>query len=1634
MAIPSMNVSLRSRTVRIAVAVAVMGGASLTLAVLPPARAAGTTVIGSHPRLWLSPQMVADIAAKRAASDPDWLSVKASADGFLQQAVPKVTITGASNTNPVQFTSAENLPWTGTARTVYLAGASGAWTAVNNQPPAGAWAATKTGSRTFTIPVNASSFGSFAGQSVTFFMAGGEDSGYITYGASGSGWKDAFTQLGIVSRVAGGGAYSAKALELLDWIGTLGAARMTSPVSQDSGRGSLGATLGVALGYDWFYQLLSPSQKTAIYTTLNVWNTWTAANAYAINDPSSNYWANHITGAAATGYATFDENPQAQSWLDWVANNWSTNFDPKFFNPPSTTAKGADDRTGFYYGGLAVTGFNYGGNDISRLAKYYDLVKTASGTELPKSLDYQKRWARNLIYNLKPDRFKSPTFGQWTGAWTGIMTLSEALLLSHTLAGTPEGAWMQWFYDHVAPPPPGAEVMQRAEIYDRLMFYNSTRASSDYRTTQPPFFFSDGGEANVYWRSDWSDSAHYALFNASGAHYSGSTPKYSGHLDLTRGTDYLLVQSNYWKGTGDGTTGSPELDWAGSAYANTLYFWDGGDTAGGRCFTSATYEGCQTGFGIYKAPLQKLTKDYAFVQNDFATAYDYFQIPDKRTLQYFFRSFVALGDGVYVVSDRIRSTSATHTKQIRWQLSSASTPVVSGSLITSTVGASKLFVNTVLPASARVALVRNLSTGGAAGNWRAEVTDPAPSSTYTGLTVLYATSSTGTLPTITRLTNVDSGFEALQIGGNTPKVAVLAKGVTDAGNGIFTSAASTKTAFTTDHTGTATYVVAGLAPGSYSVTRNGAPLPDLTSLIVDSSGSLMFTAQAGAFAIALVGTVAEPLPSPTPGLPTPTSPTPTSDNPTLAALACNPATVSIQGRANCTVTVSPAAANALTVRLTTSSPSVDIPASVIVASNANSAYFIVDPSRLSTSSTVVISATLAAETQRVTLNVTSATGGGDPTAPVPPPSTDPVPPGDPAAPAQGKYTCTNDQFSMSTDITLRNDESVELVGTASRHCVVNGNGHRFVVADASWTGHFRARYVDFSNVGAESLDILGGQRSGDYAYLGSGSYLDIQDSTFQRSSGFNLYTGVDSYVIFKRNVYASDNLVSVNTNAALARPWFKESGPSTAPKFFQGNRIFRSWIEIGSPNWVIGAAPGCSTQCDVDGNILVGKRVGFTVRGNGAFVSYNYTHSMLDVTPDVPVWSQVYNLGALAAGSIAENNIFRTGHWVANGIDGTLRYNVLAELEPHQFVRIGNGGSVHHNILLTRFPGINTYTLGTRPASGDSAFGLVQAGNTLSIYNNTMDMRGAAVKSLVWVVNGATLTSWRNNVAYRLKLLARGCPTSECTSAVSPDFTEGYVTPPPARAIYMDYNSTFFDPTTERSVVYDLATPGRSLCQPGMGAHDIGLCANSNVDQQFRGPLPMGTGQSGTGSRDESGFPFNDSDILNGVYKVSDILSYFRWVYAPASNSPLRGAQDPQDGAGDIGAVQTSSLPATPPAIVTSNKRPMVYAGPSFGIADTTAVAKLSGYAADDSLPSGTLTLQWSVVSGPGSVDFSSPTTGYTTARFSANGLYTLRLTASDGSSSSTSDVSIGVGAGFAPVALLPTAGLAAPKNVRIVR
>ena len=75
------------------------------------------------------------------------------------------------------------------------------------------------------------------------------------------------------------------------------------------------------------------------------------------------------------------------------------------------------------------------------------------------------------------------------------------------------------------------------------------------------------------------------------------------------------------------------------------------------------------------------------------------------------------------------------------------------------------------------------------------------------------------------------------------------------------------------------------------------------------------------------------------------------------------------------------------------------------------------------------------------------------------------------------------------------------------------------------------------------------------------------------------------------------------------------------------------------------------------------------------------------------------------------------------------------------------------------------------------------------------------------------------------------------------------------------------------------------------------------------------------------------------------------------------------------------------------------------------ATVNLNATVTDDGAPYGTLTTTWSQIGGVGSVTFGNPNSTNTTATFSTNGTYVLRLTASDGAASASNDVAVIVNA-----------------------
>ena len=171
--------------------------------------------------------------------------------------------------------------------------------------------------------------------------------------------------------------YGAKGVDIL--------MKMSAPYS--TGSGNLGENpctddgyairffgVGYGLGYDWLYELMTPTQRTQVYTTANNWiTTWEKPGGCAdfeYEHPQSNYYAGYFHAKAAIALATYDENPSAPAqWADWLGNQFGKRVQPYY-------AK-------HLLGGGWPEGYaNYGPLAILNMTLPMREVKTATGSDL----------------------------------------------------------------------------------------------------------------------------------------------------------------------------------------------------------------------------------------------------------------------------------------------------------------------------------------------------------------------------------------------------------------------------------------------------------------------------------------------------------------------------------------------------------------------------------------------------------------------------------------------------------------------------------------------------------------------------------------------------------------------------------------------------------------------------------------------------------------------------------------------------------------------------------------------------------------------------------------------------------------------------------------------------------------------------------------------------------------------------------------------------------------------------------------------------------------------------------------------------------------------------------------------------
>jgi hypothetical protein len=689
------------------------------------------------PRIWLTPAVLSSVRAKAESGDRDWLRLKDYADQLLTRRMPRFTVVAATNTDPLQFTLAEPVPWSGSTP-VFIAGATGAWAAVNakgDRPSP--IAATRAGLHTFTVPIDSTAFGSFDGQRLALFFSTG---GYSEYGYNGLDWKSMLEALSLAYQVTGNRAYASKGIELVDYIASLGVAGMLAPVAIDAGFPTRSAIYGLAIAYDWLRDRMTTAQRAAVVQAINLWFDWFSRAAFENNGPAyGNYFGGHLLGFGLAGLATESDNPRGLEIVDLIRDRFQAHVAPAF-------------TTGGFAGGYPVEGYAYGGNHFQRLLSYMLAVETAAGTDIIADSgarrDYARRIARHLLYALKPNDWQVSDEGAFAGDYTGVLPPALPIVLSSLLEGTDEGRWMQHLAQHLAVAPHGG---QTTDAFVRLLFFDRARSAADYRLTQPTWFHSPGDE-HFYRRSSWRPDAVWTSIAGGTAHWAGHQMRGAGHIAMQRGGDYLLVNSGQWKGvTGD--FGTPQAFDLRSWRGNTLFVDDFGD----YLFTGADYIGGQGSWGVSRVLARDGADDFGYIKTDLTTAYSVGDRKpwDSRSVRYFHRSFLSMGNGVVVLFDRMRFLKANYVKKLYFHLTpTGGPPVVSGDTASIRSGGSALFIRTLMPATPVLAVAADPVSAAdtRAITWRLELSDSIAATTFDALNVLIATAaSTTVMPATIRL-------------------------------------------------------------------------------------------------------------------------------------------------------------------------------------------------------------------------------------------------------------------------------------------------------------------------------------------------------------------------------------------------------------------------------------------------------------------------------------------------------------------------------------------------------------------------------------------------------------------------------------------------------------------------------------------------------------------------------------------------------------------------------------------------------------------------------------------------------------------------------------------------------------------
>jgi hypothetical protein len=663
---------------------------------------------GAHPRIWLTPSVIADLKAKKVANTNDWQSLITRND-YRMAGWPATKLNGVYQNNFGSLTWPEGGGYAFSGYLEVLGNFGIAYQALKGPNY-------KTASAT-ADDIKAAAYAQYAVEvlagMVDALSAGEEKDGVVMIRSQDAKYpfnKDEATKLGTYTAGFKAG-YSARG------IGT-----------------------ALPLAYDWFYDELSPTLKTDLYKIMfrhidwyrgvrstynngvliqgiryhedtagacsssSVWNTPNVGNppdncninntvdlykqkGYSFGNIGTNFFEGFVGMAMLSPLAVYGDAPQtdADAYLSYAKSLWNDHY-------ASLTSP-----VGFK-GGDSPEGVDYN-SDWSAFIGGILGLNTATGLDTFTGFDFPKEMARNKIHNTLSNLDRMIERGDWAGgsaSWTkptnhGMGIVSHVLRQKYPTAD--EGKLLQYYLNN-------ASLFLNASRWDLVLFDKPDATTKDF-TTEPLYYRAEG-TGIVTTRSSWDKNATDTVVSQivlEGIRRADHEGQDEGQILINRGGDRLLTKIR--------SISNGDFAWITQAQ-NSIVFDDGAPTY------ISQYQSTRNGLAdpqqsppLFTPAIDRIenTASYLYTRGEVSNVFKWNPVVypyGKSKVKLFYRNVLHLRPGFFVVYDVTRSNptySVANPNQKSWYMQFEAAPTIdtANRNLSVTRGNSKLFIKGLYP-------------------------------------------------------------------------------------------------------------------------------------------------------------------------------------------------------------------------------------------------------------------------------------------------------------------------------------------------------------------------------------------------------------------------------------------------------------------------------------------------------------------------------------------------------------------------------------------------------------------------------------------------------------------------------------------------------------------------------------------------------------------------------------------------------------------------------------------------------------------------------------------------------------------------------------------------------------------------